>query len=107
MDNWPSLQNLYLNGNRLNGTLPEVNDRREGGWVWRRGGVAGTPTAQPARHLSASQPPPPLFPPRQAWGQAGAMPSLLQLRADSNALTGTLPANWGSEETSMRELGVL
>lgn len=31
----------------------------------------------------------------QSWGQPGAMPVLLQLRADGNQLGGQLPDRWG------------
>ena len=91
---WPQLQNIYLNDNNLTGTLPEV-----GGWGRARHGreqarhawpPAAPSSCTPRLAMQTFCPGLPLHarPPArmQDWGQAGALPSLLQLRVDSNRL---------------------
>ena len=102
VDTWPQLQNMYLNDNNLTGTLPEVRQRvpcRDAAQISHCARLSGCWLAGLLEPACPRPPEPRLCEScahiawvsavdtcLQKWGQAGAMPRLLQLRVDSNRL---------------------
>ncbi|KAI3429894.1 hypothetical protein D9Q98_010205 [Chlorella vulgaris] len=80
IDMWPSLHNLYVNGNNLSGVLPD----------W------GTPGTFPqlstlgldSNRLNGTLP--------TIWGSPRAMTYLRELYLQDNLMSGGLPASWGT-----------